>query len=56
MYRKRINVYIDADILKSLKELPGSLSEKTRVALSDYIVKVKNINATNSLSGRGTEK
>lgn len=55
-YLKRIDVYIDSNTFKSLKELPGNLSEKTRIALMDYLEKVKNTNATSSLSGKGAEK
>lgn len=37
---KRINVFVPKDILNLLKDYPGTISEHTRRALSEYSAKL----------------
>lgn len=49
---KRINLYIDEEILKYLKSLHGRVSDHIRYALEDYVEKSRTSNVIESKSQR----
>lgn len=53
---KRINLYIDDTMFSHFKNLPGTLSEHIRVAMYEYLQKLKEFNATASQSKRKGDK
>jgi len=49
---ERINVWINKQQSKFLKDLPGTLSEHIRRAIDDYIKALKGVNVSASASKR----
>lgn len=52
---ERINLFIGVTQLSFLQDLSGHVSEHIRKAIDEYIVKLKNQNATTSPSKKGGE-
>ena len=52
---KRINFFIDEQILERLTSLPGTLSEHIRQAIYDYLLKLQKQNISGSTSNKGGE-
>mgnify|MGYP007071602305 CR=1 FL=1 len=48
----RINLYIETSLFNQLKELPGTLSEHVRIAIREYLARIKEFNASASQSKR----
>ena len=46
MKMKRINVFVSEDTLDVLKDYPGTISEHTRRALSEYSVKLLRVSTS----------